>query len=174
MANKKVKLKKTTNETKTKVIGGKGASSTGPKKRGVTKRKATLAAKKRALLPKVKTPKVIKPKFRWGVINFVNVGGNFHMDYLIGRYVKILPSSNESRLECLIQSPGYEGVQLPFDIDEITEVPSKPSKERMYNAYLTSIKKADIGLGIGAFIEDEDDEETEQKTTKKRKKNEQK
>ena len=44
----------------------------------------------------------------------------------------------------------------------------------MYNAYLTSIKKADIGLGIGAFIEDEDDEETEQKTTKKRKKNEQK
>ena len=150
------------------------STSGGPKRKGTTKRRATLAAKKKAAMPKVRKPKAIKPKSRWGVINFVNVGGNFHMDYLIGRYVKILPSSAETRLECIVQSPGYEGVQLPFDLAEITEVPSRPSKERMYNAYLTSIKKADISLGIGTFIEDEGEDEINQKTTKKRKKNEQK
>jgi hypothetical protein len=144
--------------------------SGGPKRKGITKRKATLAAKKRAAIPKKREPKPPKPKFRWGVISNINMNSGFSMDYLLGRYVKILPTSTETRLNCIIQSPGYEGLELPFSPNEITEVPSKPTKERMYNAYLISVNKSGISFGFELNNETENVEEEKPKTTKTRKK----
>lgn len=158
------------------VIEGSIGSPGGPKKRGITKRNATLKAKKKASIPIKRIPKPPKPRYRWGVISTIEMKSELSMDYLLGRYVKILPTSTESRLNCLVQSPGYEGLELPFSPSEITEVPSKPAKERMYNAYLESINKSDISFGVDTIETDEDEIELpKEKTTKKRKtKNEQK
>jgi hypothetical protein len=162
-------------DTKPTTVVGSIGSPGGPKRRGITKRNATLKAKKRASIPVKRVPKPPKPKYRWGVISVIEMKSELSMDYLIGRYVKILPTSTESRLNCLVQSPGYEGLELPFSLTEITEVPSKPTKERMYNAYLESINKAGISFGVESIDSEEEVDLPKEKTTKKRKtKNEQK
>jgi hypothetical protein len=169
ISSSKTKTKPTTvtNPKKTTTKSTDKLASVGPKRRSVPKRNVTLAAKKRTALSVKRTPKLPKIKFRWGIITDVVMNSGFSMDYLLGRYVKILPTSTENRLNCIIQSPGYEGVNLPFSPNEITEVPSKPTKERMQNAYLTSVNKAGINIGFESIDGVEIEEET--KTTKKRK-----
>lgn len=47
------------------------------------------------------------------------VEGQFSMDYLIGRTVKVLEHSTDKMLYCIVQHPGYEGLEMAFHPSEV-------------------------------------------------------
>lgn len=59
-----------------------------------------------------------KRKKQYGVIVSLPES-KYSMDYLIGRRVKVLEHSTDSILYCTIQHPGYEGLELAFNPNEI-------------------------------------------------------
>jgi len=66
-----------------------------------------------------KTKAQVKPKKLYGKILSASSGGVYSMDYLIGRDVKILPHSTDTMLYCIVQHPGYDGLEMAFLPSEI-------------------------------------------------------
>ena len=63
-------------------------------------------------------PKPPVPKKRYARIMSM-VEGQFSMDYLIGRTVKVLDRSTDKMLYCIVQHPGYEGLEMAFHPSEV-------------------------------------------------------
>ncbi len=78
---------------------------------------------------KRKNPVQVKPKKRYGKIVSVASGGIYSMDYLIGRDVKILPHSTDTILYCVIQHPGYDGLEMAFEPSEIQIIEKVKKRE---------------------------------------------
>lgn len=78
---------------------------------------------------KRKNPIQAKPKKRYGKIISANSGGIYSMDYLIGRDVKILPHSTDTMLYCVIQHPGYDGLEMAFEPSEIQIIEKVKKRE---------------------------------------------
>lgn len=94
---------------------------------GVKMKKPPVPKKENAKAGKVKAPKPVrmkrehrppKPKKTYARIIKV-VEGQFSMDYLIGRMVKVLDHSTEKMLYCIVQHPGYEGLEMAFHPSEV-------------------------------------------------------
>jgi hypothetical protein len=90
-------------------------------------KKPPVPKKENAKAGKVKSPKPVrmkreprppKPKKTYARIIKV-VEGQFSMDYLIGRMVKVLDHSTEKMLYCIVQHPGYEGLEMAFHPSEV-------------------------------------------------------
>lgn len=62
-------------------------------------------------------PKVVKNKRQYGVIEKIKPS-KFEMDYLIGRKVKIIHETSYGYVAVILH-PGYEGVEMAFEMDEI-------------------------------------------------------
>jgi hypothetical protein len=96
-------------------------------KGGTKMKKPPVPKKENAKAGKVKSPKPVrmkreprppKPKKTYARIIKV-VEGQFSMDYLIGRMVKVLDHSTEKMLYCIVQHPGYEGLEMAFHPSEV-------------------------------------------------------
>jgi CTP synthase (UTP-ammonia lyase) len=70
------------------------------------------------LVRKKREPKPIKLNKRYARIVKLKEG-KFSMDYLIGRMVKVLDRSTEKMLYCIVQHPGYEGLEMAFHPSEV-------------------------------------------------------
>ena len=90
------------------------------KKPPVPKKENAKAGKvKQVKLKRVKRePKPPKLQKRYARIMKL-VDGQFSMDYLIGRTVKVLDRSTEKMLYCIVQHPGYEGLEMTFHPSEV-------------------------------------------------------
>jgi hypothetical protein len=96
-------------------------------KGGTKMKKPPVPKKENAKAGKVKAPKPVrmkrepkppKPKKKYArIIKLVE--GQFSMDYLIGRMVKVLDHSTEKMLYCIVQHPGYEGLEMAFHPSEV-------------------------------------------------------
>jgi hypothetical protein len=103
----------------------------------VKMKKPPVPKKENAKAGKVKAPKPVrmkreprppKPKKQYARIVKL-VEGQFSMDYLIGRIVKVLEHSTEKMLYCIVQHPGYEGLEMAFHPSEV-EFIEKLKKEK--------------------------------------------
>jgi hypothetical protein len=137
----------------------------------VVKRKAKTADSKPVVKRGVKVKRTIRTKktptarARWGIVGEVN-SGKWFMDYLTGRYVKILPTSSDTVLQCIVLSPGYEGVKLMFTPDEVIEVPHRPSKDVYMEAYKRTLIINELTPSTATIVDDED--EPKQKTKRRK------